>query len=55
MVFLKIRLTSLLLFIFGLFSIIGNSKAQTIKSHKIVTPDTEQHPGFLKNWPYFNF
>lgn len=52
---MRIGLASILVFTFCLVGLGGNAFGQTIKSHKIVTPDTEQHPGFFKNWPYFNF
>ncbi|GMQ24090.1 hypothetical protein Aoki45_07720 [Algoriphagus sp. oki45] len=52
---MKIWLVSFLVFAFCLVGLGGKAFGQTIKSHKIFTPDTEQQPGFLKSWPYFNF
>jgi signal transduction histidine kinase len=55
MIAVRIGLASFLVFTFCLVCLGGKAIGQTIKSHTIVTPDTEQQPGFLKNWPYFNF
>ncbi|MCH6201272.1 ATP-binding protein [Aquiflexum sp. LQ15W] len=55
MIAVRIGLASFLVFTFCLIGRWENAFAQTIKSHKIVTPQTEHQPGFLKNWPYFNF
>ncbi len=52
---MRIWLASFWIFTFCLVSLGGSALTQTIKSHKIVKPDTEQKPGFLKSWPYFNF
>ncbi len=45
-----------ILFCFLLLPFFGLGQSNThIKSHRIVTPETDHQPGFLKNWPYFNY
>lgn len=52
---MRIWLASFLVFAFCLAGLGGKAIGQTIKSHKIVTPQTETQPSFFKNWPYFSY